>query len=173
MGQRTSTDLNELGERVTEWRAAHGGRGSRIPDHLWKDAVGVARVAGVWATAKALHFNYEALKGRLKQAGSSGTVVEGPAKRGGAAGGKRAEVAMARGADPAHGGAIATRVKRSDVPPNGKVGPSFIALEMGQLGGAGRTVIDLAGRHGDRMRVDVAGGVDLVSLVQTFWSRQP
>jgi hypothetical protein len=29
------------------------------------------------------------------------------------------------------------------------------------------------GRQGDRMRVDVAGGVDLAGLVQAFWSRQP
>ncbi len=168
MGRRTSTELNELGLRVTEWRKEHGGRGSRIPDQLWKDAVRVAQVVGTWATAKALHFNYDALRARVKQAGA-----EGPAKRGGVAGEKRAAVAMARGADPAPACALATRVKRTEVPPNGHAGPSFIALEMGQLGGAGRTVIDLAGHHGDRMRIDVAGGVDLVSLVQTFWSRQP
>ena len=52
-------------------------------------------------------------------------------------------------------------------------GTRFIALEMGQLGGAGRTVIDLVGRQGERMRVEVAGGVDLSGLVQAFWSRQP
>lgn len=179
MRRRTSTELNELGQRVTEWREEHGGRGSRIPDQLWKDAVRVARVEGVWATAKALRFNYEALRSRLDQAGSSasrgssGTVVQRPAKRGGAAMRKRVEVARARGVEPVPTDAIsASRVKGTDVPAQGHVGPSFIALEMGPLGGAGRTVIDLAGGHGDRMRVDVAGGgVDLVGLVQMFWSR--
>jgi len=151
MGRKRSAELNDLGRRVAEWREEHGGRGSRIPDEVWQDAVRVAGVDGVWATAKALRFNYEALRRRVRQ-GGSGTVVEKPRKVGGTA---------------------ATRARRTEVAPGGSGGARFIALEMGQLGGAGRTVIDLLGRHGDRMRVDVAGGVDLAGLVQTFWSRQP
>ena len=51
---------------------------------------------------------------------------------------------------------------------------TFVELEMGQLCGGGRTVIELVGRHGDRMRVDVTGAsaVDVVGLTQSFWSRQ-
>ncbi len=152
MERKTSTEMNDLGRRVAEWREEHGGRGSRIPDELWKDAVRVAKVEGVWATAKALRFNYEALRDRVRQGGSSGAVVKGPRKTGGTA---------------------ATPARRTEVPPGESAGASFIAFELGQLGGAGRTVIDLLGRHGDRMRVDVAGGVDLTDLVQTFWRRQP
>ncbi len=152
MERKTSAELNDLGRRVAEWREKHGGRGSRIPDELWKDAGLVAKVEGVWATAKALRFNYEALRDRVRQGGSSRAVVKVPRKTGGTA---------------------ATRARRTEVPPGGSAGASFIAFELGQLGGAGRTVIDLLSRHGDRMRVDVAGGVDLAGLVETFWGRQP
>jgi hypothetical protein len=152
MEQRKSAELNDLGRRLDKWREKHGGRGSRIPDELWKDAVQLAKVEGVWASAKALRLNYKALSDRVRQGGSSGVVVKGPRKTGGPA---------------------AARARRTEVPPGGKAGERFIAFELGQLGGAGRTVIDFLGRHGDRMRVDVAGGVDLAGLVQTFWSRQP
>jgi hypothetical protein len=148
----TSAELNEVGRRVAGWREEHGGRGSRIPDELWKAAAGVAQVEGVWRTAKALRFNYEALRERVRQGGSGDVAVEGSRKIGGKA---------------------ATRAGRAEVPASGSTGARFIALELGQLGGAGRTVIDLVGRQGDRMRVDVVGGVDLAGLVQAFWSRQP
>jgi hypothetical protein len=150
MKRTTSMELKELGRRVAEWREEHGGRGSRIPDELWKDAARVARVEGVWGTAKALRFNYEALRDRVRQGGSGGVVVEGPRKIGGSA---------------------SACAVRADVPASGSVGARFIALEMSQLGGVGRTVIDLVGRQGDRMRVDVAGAVDLAGLVGAFWSR--
>ena len=153
MKRTTSAELNEVGRRVAGWREEHGGRGSRIPDELWKAAAGVARVEGVWRTAKALRFNYEALRARVRQGGSGGTMVEGV---------KRIE-----------GGKAGMRAGRAKVPVSGGAGARFIALEMSQLGGVGRTVIDLVGRQGDRMRVDVPGGVDLVSLVGAFWSRQP
>lgn len=153
MGRTTSADLNELGQRVAAWREKAGGRGSTIPDQLWADAVCVARVNGVWATAKALRFNYGTLRDRVKDAAA-------PAKRRGTTVVKRGKIAMARGA-----GAVA-----SAIAPHGNVPPSFIALEAGQFGGAGRTVIDLVGRHGDRMRVDVASGVDVMGLIQTLWS---
>jgi hypothetical protein len=154
MRRKTSQELNKLSQRVAEWRAREGGRGSRIPDELWNDAVGVARDVGVWATAKALRFNYEALRDRVKQAG----------------GGE----AIARASRAATGGrAIATRVKPGGDAPKETAGPSFVALELGQLCSGGRTVIELVGRHGDRMRVELAGGVDVVGLAQVLWSQQP
>jgi hypothetical protein len=48
----------------------------------------------------------------------------------------------------------------------------FIALEMGSPAD-GRTVIELHGRHGDRMRMEVSGGVDVYGLAEKFWSRRP
>lgn len=152
MKRTTSAELKDLGGRVAEWREEYGGRGSRIPDELWKAAAGVARIEGVWRTARALRFNYEALRDRVRQGGSGGVVVEGPRKIDGKA---------------------ATRAGRAEVPGSGSTGARFIALELGQLGGADRTVIDLVGRQGDRMRVDVAGAVDLAGLVGAFWGRQP
>ena len=174
MRRRTGQELNELGQRVTEWREREGGRGSRIPDQLWNDAVRVARVVGVWATAKALHFNYEALRKRVELEGAVGKAHAVGAKRGrpagraGATPAKRAKVMMAKGVEPA-AIVVASAVSAKG---NGPA-PSFIALEMGQLCGPGRTVIDLVGRHGDRMRVDAGSGVDIVGLVQTFWRREP
>ena len=173
MEKRTTVELNDLCRRVAEWREKDGGRGSRIPDQMWRDAVRVARVEGVWATAKALRFNYEALRNRLRQSGDKGTAVDWRRKGGGAAGEKLGVVGMAKSGERSPAGVSETRARRNEVPTKGSAGPSFIALEMGQLGGASRTVIELLGRHGDRMRVDVAGGVDLVAVVQTFWSRQP
>lgn len=169
MRRPTSTELNELSQRVAAWRESNGGRRARIPEQLWQDAVRVAAVVGVWPTAKATRFNYEALRDRVKQAGG-GRAVGKPRAKGGAAVAKRGRIARANGAAGAVV-AIAGPVKRAVGAPNGSTGASFIELEMGQLGGAGRTVIDLVDRHGDRMRVDLAGGVDVVGLVRSFWSR--
>lgn len=152
MKRTTSAELKDLGRRVADWRQEHGGRGSRIPDDLWKDAARVAGVEGVWRTAKALRFNYEALRDRVRQGGGDDRLVKGPLKI-------RDKTAM--------------RIGRADAPASGSAGARFVSLELGQLGGAGRTVVDLVGRRGDRMRVEVAGVVDLAGLVGTFWSRQP
>lgn len=177
--RRTPPELIELAQRVAKWREREGGRGSRIPDELWADAVRVSRTAGVWATSKALHFNYQALQTRAEEAAAddAGRDAENEAP------GKRV-----RALRPARNGAgrveheyvgvaqaeVAIAAKRAvAVPTNGIASPSFIALEMGQLAGPGRAVIDLVGRLGERMRVEVTGTVDVASVVQSFWSRQP
>lgn len=52
---------------------------------------------------------------------------------------------------------------------------AFVELSMGQLGcGGGKTVVDLVGPRGGRMRIDVTGTspVDIVALAQAFWSRE-
>lgn len=54
------------------WRRKHGGRGSRIPEPLWAQAVEVARTEGVYGTARALRLNYERLKERV------GKLAQGP-----------------------------------------------------------------------------------------------
>jgi len=81
MKRRTSWDLEELVKRVAEWRQEEGGRGSRIPDGLWQDAVRASRAVGVWATAKALHFNYQALRRRADEAAVGERALGGSARR--------------------------------------------------------------------------------------------
>ena len=58
-------DLVEVGRRFAQWRKGSGGRGSRIPAELWNEAARVARMRGVYATARALRLNYERLKTRV------------------------------------------------------------------------------------------------------------
>lgn len=57
--------LVKVRKRVEGWRRTGGGRGSRIPDQLWEEAVSVAEEHGVYATSKALRFNYYSLKDRM------------------------------------------------------------------------------------------------------------
>jgi hypothetical protein len=52
---------------VERWRRKGGGRGSRIPEKLWSEAVAVSRAAGLYATARVLRFNYENLKRRARR----------------------------------------------------------------------------------------------------------
>jgi len=130
MREAGSRELVAVRQRVERWRRDHGGRGSRIPEDLWEEAAGLARVAGLWATARALRLNYDRLKSRVT----------------GKAGRERAE---------------------------GQEESGFVDLGMGQLCG-GRTVLEMMGRGGERMRIEVTGAstVDVVGLTQTFWSRQ-
>ncbi len=68
MGRKNSRELMAVQRRVEAWRRREGGgRGSRIPEELWNEAVDVAQVVGVHATARALRFNYERLKERAGQ----------------------------------------------------------------------------------------------------------
>lgn len=130
MRESGSRELVAARQRIEYWRKRHGGRGSRIPEELWSEAVGLARVAGLYATARALRLNYERLKAR------------------------------------------ATRVAGRE-PVAGRQESAFVELGMGQLCGS-RTVVELLGPGGERMRIDVTGAstLDVVGLSQTFWSRQ-
>jgi hypothetical protein len=51
---------------------------------------------------------------------------------------------------------------------------AFVELETSQICGGCKTVLELVGRAGDRMRLEVAGGpeVDVVGLTQVFLSQQ-
>lgn len=51
-------------EHVDSWRREHGGPGVRIPEGLWNEAVGVARVDGLSRTARALRLDHGRLKAR-------------------------------------------------------------------------------------------------------------
>jgi hypothetical protein len=47
----------------------------------------------------------------------------------------------------------------------------FVAARMPTAPAASRTSIELVGRHGDQMRVEVAGDIDVIGLAQAFWGR--
>jgi hypothetical protein len=158
MKRETSRELNELGQRVEGWREQHGGRGSPVPDELWNAAVEAARIDGVWATAQALHFNYTRLRERVDRAKG----MEG--------GGGKAPFSLATTADAKERGPVPRRTSGKQVRDSGAGNgrPPFIALEMGRLSGPRAAVIDLMNRRGDRMRVEVPDGIDVLGLVDRF-----
>ena len=53
---------------MARWRAQHGGPGIPVPEALWAEAVEVARVSGVDATARALRLNRSRLAARMATA---------------------------------------------------------------------------------------------------------
>lgn len=61
--------LKAVRDRLENWRKHRDGGRSRVPEEFWNAAVEVARVEGVYATSKALRFNYYSLKERLALAG--------------------------------------------------------------------------------------------------------
>ena len=63
MDRTMPRELVALQQRVEAWRGRSGGRGRRIPEGLWREAVRMVRSAGLHATARALRFNYEGLAG--------------------------------------------------------------------------------------------------------------
>ena len=63
----TSTTVGGLAEakrQFDQWRRSREGRG-RIPEDLWRMAVGAAAVHGVYATARRLRLNPTTLKKRM------------------------------------------------------------------------------------------------------------
>ena len=73
--------LARVRDRLTRWRAKHGGRGIRIPEAMWAEVVQVAQVEGVEATAGALQLDPARLAARMTSAGSSPGEI--PAEVGG------------------------------------------------------------------------------------------
>lgn len=159
MKRKASEELNGLRQRVEAWREQHGGRGSLVPDELWNGAVEAARVDGVWATAQALHFNYQGLRERVDRAKG----MEG--------GRGKAPLALATTADVPEPGPVTRRNSGKQVRDSGR--SAFIALEMGRLSGPRGAVVDLVNRRGDRMRVEVPDGLDVLGLADRFWRCAP
>ena len=131
--RKTKQRLAEVQRHVERWRKRGGGRGSRMPAELWREATEVARIEGVYAVSRALRIDYNRLKSRVSSEKGSPTT--------GATG----------GADG-----------------------SFVELESSQICGGCKTVLELVGRAGDRMRLEVAGKpeVDVIGLTQVFLSQQ-
>jgi hypothetical protein len=146
----TSKELARLCARVTIWREREGGRGARVPEALWQEAAEVAEKAGLYATARATRFNYQRLKEQKEKAatGRKASAIS-------------CDVAcLARKQGPGE----------SVVGEGAKVGSNtrFVAVRMPTVPAASRTRIELMGRHGDQMRVEVAGDIDVIGLAQAF-----
>jgi hypothetical protein len=109
-----------------------------MPEELWKEAVDVARVEGVYSASRALRIEHSRLKKRLASSGF-------PSRQA-----------------PANGDS------------SGDTDSAFVEVGMSELCGGGKVVLELLGRQGERMRVEVAGtpGVDVVGLTRVFWSHQ-
>jgi hypothetical protein len=160
--ENRSKELSELYARVSAWRKQEGGggRGTRVPDELWQEAVRVARIDGLYRTAQALRFNYARLK-ELSGAPDQGKSVAA------AAGGERA--AQVEQGSPNKGALVvgASGPRRIDPVPVEVPGPArFVPLTLAP---GRQTTVELLRANGDRMRVEVAGELDVVGLVQTFW----
>jgi len=154
-----SPDLAKLSEAIAKWRAEGGGRGSKIPEELWNEAVRVGRVDGVWLTAKATRFKYEKLRQLIARAdGSEGTTGE-PAR----ASERRGRRRRAR--------------KSSSSRAAQRQSGEFVELSAAQLLGATTTttgtVIEVEDKAGVRMTVRLAkeAPVDVAQLVAAFRRR--
>jgi hypothetical protein len=127
---------------------------------LWEQAVRVARVDGLTATARATHLNYDRLKQRSKAQGiAAGVEVSAVAVR---------AVTRAGGSKPnalVHGRGAKRETGCEE-------GAGFVALQVAPRPTCKQTTIELTGRHGERMRVEVQGELDLSSLVHAFRSMQ-
>ena len=141
--KRVKKGLAGLLEGVERWRQERAHIRAAAPEALWAAAVEVARRDGVYATARAIRFDSSRLKARMSMALSAGSTH--PTR-------------------PTAGAGAPTNAP-----------PAFVAIEVaGPRGGVttSETVVELVGRHGDRMRIVAAHGeVDVVELAQAFWSR--
>jgi len=156
MAKAESRALTELCRRMQAWREREGGgRGKRVPNSLWKQAVAVARIDGLQTTAQATRLNYDRLKQRI------GDEDKRVRARGAGATDRRGTKSGAP--------RVAHRVPAAEAAPP----PNFVALKVAPSSSIHPTTIELVGRHGDRMRVEVHGEVDLRGLVQAFRSMQP
>jgi len=135
--------MQKVLKRFERWRSAHRGR-LPIPQRLWTAAVEVARVHGVFQTAKALRLDYSKLKHLLE---SSGAV-------------KRLGATRSAG--------LKTRRIQSEAP------PAFMELLASPTAGTvSECQIELEGRRG-KMRIHWKGTAapDLGGLGRAFWESQ-
>ncbi len=156
MKRKASRELETLRQRVEAWRKKDGGgRGSRIPEALWKEAARIAGADGLWTTSRALRFNYMRLRDRVESA----RATKGQERKAPAA------LLIRDEQRPVGRGALEASEQSA----------RFVPLDIGGgLGGAPKTVIDLVSWLGDRMRVEApTGSVDIAGLCYRFWSAAP
>jgi hypothetical protein len=61
--------MSSLRRRLKRWRVRHGGRGRRIPEDLWAEAIKVASVEGIEVTARELSLDSARLESRIAAIG--------------------------------------------------------------------------------------------------------
>lgn len=161
MDPRTSepAELTALCERVRQWREdSGGGRGKPVPQEVWREAERVAQLVGVYATAKATGLNYTGLQERVR-------AVCGAATPGGRQKKQRTVAVVPR----ARSRRVAREADRGRQAESGAGSvPRFVALAVSPPSAAQAT-IEVVGRGGERMRVEVSGVLDVVGVLQTFW----
>lgn len=111
----------------------------------------MAAKAGLYATARATRFNYQRLKEQRERAGATGRKAS------------------------ASSGEVACLARKQatgepEVSERATVGLNrrFVAVRMPTVPAASRTSVELVGRHGEQMRVEVSGDVDVIGLAQAF-----
>lgn len=70
---RRRVQLDQTRARLAQWRAQHGGRGIPVPEALWAEAVEVAHIEGVEATARGLRLDRSRLAARMTRASAAGS----------------------------------------------------------------------------------------------------
>jgi hypothetical protein len=71
----TSIGLETTRRRIARWRETRAYRGAAMPTALWSAAIAVAQQHGLYATARALHVDYGALKKRVAAASTDHIVA--------------------------------------------------------------------------------------------------
>lgn len=146
--KKRSRELIQLCARLSQWRQEEGGgRGTRIPEELWQEAIRVACREGLYRTARAARLNYARLQQRSRTAGPA-PVPDEKSRKGAIA---------ASPTKPGGGDASATFIPLSALPLSAPVP-------------AACTTIEMMAANGNRMRLEVPGSVDVAGLIQTFWS---
>ena len=54
----------------------------------------------------------------------------------------------------------------------GDASTSFVELAASELNASGRSAVEVVNPDGERMRIEVAGGVDAEALVRAFWAHR-
>jgi len=166
-GRLVSEDLKKLSEAIAKWRADGGGRGKKIPEELWNEAVRVARSDGVWLTAKATRLTYEALKQRIARADGDGATA--PRETTSAARGRRVHRRRAQ-QRTTRAPSTSRRMQRRKT--------EFVELSAAQLLGAPPTkctVVEVEDKTGVRMIVRLLGETpidDVARLIAVFGRRE-
>ena len=154
--KKRSRELIQLCARLSQWRQEEGGgRGTRIPEPLWQEAIRVTHREGLYRTARAARLNYARLQQRSRTAGPAPVpdeIVENPRKG----------VVAAR---PSKSGGVDASVR---IPGCATFIP-LSALPLSAPAPATRTTIEMVAANGNRMRLEVPGSVDVADLIQTFW----
>ena len=159
MAKTSTGELGGLCAQLKQWRErGGGGRGKRIPEKHWKRAAEVARVIGVEITARATRLHVGRLRQRMQESGGADRVV-------------LRDVEPVRG-ERTHRKATGPRTLRASRA-EGTEAARFVAVQLPAAASVDTFTVELVGCRGGRMRVQTTAAVDMVGLMQAFWSTQP